>query len=446
MYDDLDPSIVRYLMRKVRKEMELRQEDVADEEMSYGTISNIERGVGNVNEKNVYSYLEKLGLTEKRLKKLVTKEEERIDDLTFQLESIESMLNNNKVKQAEKILKNIPLERYHPLSPFYTYLEGRCYEERRDWQKAEKYYKFAIRLHTQYKLNTKDNIISVCYNELSICSYNQNQLDKAQAYVEKGLNEFDENKEGKSVLYALVSNKVLYLLKSSEYDAAKQTLDEVWSLIPQIDSTRTILNLYRFRAMILRKMKKYAEALKICQEGIDIALRNRNQNRYLELITVMGSIYLLEKKFEKAKQRFQMVLDYDPECEYPRSQLDALTYLSILHSNEKNWTEAEKNIEQAIEIGRNIPDLYRLSKALIVCGNIHLDQSKFEEASSFYREAEELSEKNRYNQRQHTALLQLTYCFAKMKKEEDWNSYMKKLLNLQREINLQSEDEIYVIR
>ncbi|TCS95854.1 hypothetical protein [Hazenella coriacea] len=85
-----------------------------------------------------------------------------------------------------------------------------------------------------------------------------------------------------------------------------------------------------------------------------LSLRNSDQNRYLELMNVLGSIYLLEKKYNQARQCFQTVLDYDHEFEYPRRQIDALTYLVILQAHDRKWSEDHKNIERAIEMGRTI--------------------------------------------------------------------------------------------
>ncbi|WP_181738337.1 hypothetical protein [Thermoactinomyces mirandus] len=86
-----------------------------------------------------------------------------------------------------------------------------------------------------------------------------------------------------------------------------------FEFIPHIDSVNVLLNLYKFRSIILRKTKKYSEAIDVCNQGITIARHNRIQNYYLDLVTVLGSIYLLQKQIDKAKERFEMVLNYDYE-------------------------------------------------------------------------------------------------------------------------------------
>ncbi|MBA4494173.1 tetratricopeptide repeat protein [Paenactinomyces guangxiensis] len=444
MYYGLEPSIVRYVIRRVRKEKNLRQEDLSDNKMSYGTISNIERGVNNVDESIVLRYLAKLMLTQKKLKALVTEEQERIESLAFQLEYIESMFDHGKPKEAEKLLKQLSLERYHPLAPYFTYLEGRNLQAKKQFKKAKKQYEFAIRLHNQYKLFYRGNIVSICYNELSICSYTQNEIEKALDYVEKGLAACDENREGKEIKYPLMSNKILYLLNMYQYDAAKQILDELWTFIPQIRNIFTILNIYKFRAIILRKMKMYTEAIDVCREGIDIARRNQVQNRYLDLINVLGSIYLLQAQLEKAMQCFDMVANYDRDQHFPRNLIDALTYLAIIHSHKKCWKDAEQSIEQALDIAKGNSH-YRLSKVLIVRGDILSAQNKFKEAIPFYQESEQIAEKNGFKRRQCTALLQLATCFGNMGLDSECSKCMVKLLNLKKELKLYSEDDIYAI-
>ena len=439
MYYGLDSNTVRYLMRKTRKEQNLRQEDVSDDEMSYGTISNIERGVINVKEKLIQKYLEKLGLTAPRLKRLVKKEQKRIDELNFRLEIIESMLDNNKTEKAEQLLKEIKLEAFHPLAPYYAYLEGRCWQAEKDWRRAEKHYKLAIRLFNQYNLTVRKNISAICFNELSICCYNQNNLEKALHYVEKGIEKCNDKFDNYSK-YPLLSNKILYLIHNMQYDAANQALEEVWGDLERIENIHIKLNLHKFRAQILRKMGKYQEALTVCSRGIDIAKQNRIQSYYLDLITVTGSIYLLKKQFEEAKLRFSAVLTYDYKTEFPRSHIDSLTYLAIIYEHEKEYEKAKEHIKKAVELARKIPQVSRLAKALIVAGNIYLEQD-IELAVRYYQEAEKVSENK---QQQYTALLQLTYCFDKMNEKDRWNSYIKKLVNVQRDINLRS-GEIYAI-
>ncbi|MBA4544385.1 MULTISPECIES: helix-turn-helix domain-containing protein [Thermoactinomyces] len=444
LFHDLDESIVRYILRKRRKEKNLRQEDISG--LSPATISNIERGrIEEVSRETILYYLGMLDLKNiDELTTLVNIEAEKIDNLASRLESIEAMIDDKNHDEADKLLTQIDIEKFHPLTPFVHFLKGRCFYERKEVDKAEENYHSAIRLCKQQKLEPRDNIVAICYNELSILCYNQNNINKALEYADKGLNEFNENKEKKDIKYALYNNKILCLLKRSETDMASQILNEVWPMIPEIDSIRVILNLYKFKSIILRQKRDYDTATQICKEGIEIARRNRNQNRHLDLLNVLGSIYLLEKKYEKAEQHFMIVLESDPKQKYTRRLVDAHTYLGLLYTSQKQLELADYHLAKAIELGRNIHDIYRLTKALIVYGNYFLSQRKYEKAASFYEEAAELTEKYSYKHRQHTALLNLIHCLDIMKKEEATIKYLKKHYALQRDLKIQSEeDEIY---
>lgn len=438
----LNLDITRYILRKVRKEEKLRQIDLADSKVSYGTISNIERGIGHVDEQTIYRYLSKLGLTKKMLKQLVSKELERIDNLTFFLESAEALIDVNKYEEAEEMLKESPLDRFHPLAPYYTYLEGRILREKGNFKKAEQCYFLAIRLINQYNLRYRSNVSATCYNALGVLSYKQNKLEDAISYTDKGIAEVDGSKEN-GIMYTLISNKILYLLKSSQYDAAKQTLDEIWHHISDIDNTSVLLNIYKSKATILSKMRKYEEAVEVCKNGISIAMRNHIPVRYLDLIVVLGSIYLSQEQVKSAKQCFETVLRYDREVNYPRSHVDALSSLAVISMQEGNYDEAKKKVELAADIARKFSQFYGLAKALVIGGNLSVAQSRFQEASHFYSEAEQIAEKHGFKERQYEALLLLADCFDNMNLEEEWKRTAKKLLNLQQ--NLHGEGGIYGI-
>lgn len=190
--------------------------------------------------------------------------------------------------------------------------------------------------------------------------------------------------------------------------------------IPQINSIPVVLDLYKYRSTILRERGDFEQAINICNEGIEIARRNRIQSKeYLELINILGSIYLKEKKFDLSLQRFEMVFKLDPDFNSPRRHLDAHTYLGMLYSYQNEWNSADYHLTKSIEIGRKVSDIFRLAKALIVQGGCLFNQQKFGEAVPYYQEAVDLSGSHGFKQRQFTALLKLTNCFVMMKKNEE---------------------------
>lgn len=124
--------------------------------------------------------------------------------------------------------------------------------------------------------------------------------------------------------------------------------------------------------------------------------------------------------------------------------VDAHTYLGIFYITNKNWAKATEHLEEAIRIGKENPDAFRMAKALIVRGNIHYYQNQFSEALVYYQEASKIAEEYGYKQRQYTALLKSADCFDNMN-EKELGNYLISLYRLQKELNIRSEDEVYEI-
>lgn len=446
-----DPKydIIRYvLIRRRKKELKKSTRDLEDHDISKGTVSNIEKAKGNVKPDTLRIFLNKLNLSEEELVEQAKEVEEEMKEVYYQLDAIESIIEDKYLETAIKELERFKYEEYFLLTPHIYFLRGRiCYEEK-DYDQAGKKYKKAIDLINKYRFNPKDNIIASCYYELARCSYAQHDLGSALKYVKQGLNNFDPSKEKQGIKYRLLGNQTLYLLKSSKSDQASRLLDKVWPEVENLDNIYdgfSVLNLYKFRTTILRDQGMYEEACNYCDQGLQIAKSHRRSSRshYLDFIIISGSIYLLQKNFVKAFERFQLAIKLDSDYKSPRRHVDAHTYFGILFNDKKDWNQSTYHLEKAIKIGRENPDAYRLTKALIVRGNVHYLQNQFSKAIPYYQEAAILSEKNGFKQRQHTALLKLADCFDNLNEKERRLNCLDIMYRLQKELKIKSEVEIY---
>ncbi|SMP32847.1 Tetratricopeptide repeat-containing protein [Laceyella tengchongensis] len=450
----LEDNTIRYVIRKRRiEELKKTMDDLTDHTISKGSISNIEKAKGNISPKTLEIYLNKLDLDEDRVLELAKEAEAEMEEIYQQLEAIETIIDNedDHLGAAKELLSKMEFEDYHPLTPFISYLQGLIFYEEKEWEKAEKMFKYAIKLcKEKYNHKPKDNIIAACYCEIAKCYYVQHDIDQALVYVNLGLSEYDESKERKGVKYKLLGNKVLYLLKTSQNDEASRLLYNVWPEVAKLDHSYDdypILNIYKFRSIFLRNQKRYDDAIKCCDMGLKIA-RSRWKNRktpYLDFLIIFGSIYLQLQEYEKAFDRFQLALYSDKKQKAPRRHVEAHTYLGIFFIAKKDWHQATHHLEEALRIGRENPDAFRMTKALTVRGNVHYFQNQFSEALPYYKEAAELAEKYGYKQRKYTALLKTADCFDKMNDKKQFRNYCEKLYYLQKELNIKSEDEIYEI-
>lgn len=444
----LEGEIARYVVRKRRiKEKELTLDDLKCLDISKSTVSNIENGKA-VRHDYFELYLSKLDLTKKDLDLLIHSTSEEIKELTFHLDAVEAMLEDGNIRSAQALLQDKDIDEFHPLSPWYFFLQGYIYEKHKDYKNAEKKHLEAIQMHNKYNLNPSDNIVARCFNSLGICSFFQSQYGQAIDYINQGLEAYDGSKEMKEIKYKLIINKILYLMNASRNDEAFLILNEVWPYRSQIDKNNgALLDFYSFRAIFLRNRGMFQEAMEVCEEGFYILKSIRSQNRYLDLLNILGSIHLYRKEFDTAYDRFHLALSTDLDVKYPRRQIETHTWLGILHNCKQEWDKAIDHLNQAITISRDVPNPRGLTKALIVMGNTYFLQEKYLEAIPFYEEAMAMCEQYGYKHRQYSALLKKSNCIAKMGKTEDPNfiDCLKQKFQLEIEIHLQSEDEAYEI-
>lgn len=444
----LNGEIARYVVRKKRiKDKKLTLDDLKDLDISKSTASNIENGKA-VRADYFDLYLKKIDIKKKELDHLIQIATEEVKELTFKLDAIEEMLEDGNIEAAQIQLRQIEIDDFHPLAPWFFYLNGIIYEEHKDYKNAEKKYLHAIHVCNKFLLNPDDNIIAACYNSLGICSYFQHDLDNAIEYINQGLDAYDESKEMQQIKYKLYVNKILYLMNSSRNDEALLILNEVWPQRSKIDKNNgALLDFYTFRATLLRNRGMYSEASQVCEEGFKILKSVRSRNRYLDLLNILGSIHLYQKDFDTAYDRFHLALASDSDLKYPRRQIETHTWLGILHNSKQEWTQAKEHINKSINISRNISNMRSLAKALIVMGNVYAFQEQYAEAIPYYEEAIKICEKHGYKHRQHTALLKKAHCFVKMGKTDDADfiDCLKRKLLLELDLKLKSEDEDYEI-
>ncbi|MBA4601865.1 tetratricopeptide repeat protein [Thermoactinomyces mirandus] len=437
-----DMNLISYIIRKERNERGFTQEYLSDKTVSDSTISDIENQKGNVKPQKIFHVLAKLGIYKEDLPNCIEEIEAALAELNFRLEFIKNLIDMGELEEAITRLNQISIKDYHPLAPFFYFLKASYFYRKKKWKKAEQNFLYAIHLFNQYKIKPKDNIIAMCYNGLSRCKYNQNDLGQALNYVNQGLDSYNESLGRNDIKYPLIGNKIFYLLSSSQNAEAFQLMNHVWPIIPQADLFHAVLDLYKFRAILLRKNKNYSEAIQCCEEGIRISYRKQIHTRTIDLLLVLGSIRLKRKEFDKADEYFQMAICLDKNFDFPRRHMDAYIYLGILYFMQEDWPEADKYLNKAIQIGREIKDEFRLAKSLIVYGNCYLKQKQYEKAAPYYQEAADLAEDHGYKNHQITSYFKLAQCFGKLGKEEGFSEYIKKFFLLQHD-TIESEDDEY---
>ncbi len=406
------------LLRKKRKELGLRLEDLADEQISPSTISNIERGMPHVNSEKVDYLSNKLGINLDELPDLLDEEKQKLKEIRLKLTYIESVIDLVSNEKCYANLKNLNLPNNHPYASTFHYLKGKYFFNKHKWNKAQTHFLEAIRLEDQSPELNKSNIKAASLNELARTYYFQNELEKALKYTEDGIESFVESGERKYCKHILLVSKAVYLEKLDRIDESQSTLNMLWEQKAEIESLDVILNMYELKATILKKLKSFDEAIKAAKDGIDIARINKVHNRSVELLTTLGGIYIETGDLQAAEKSFVAALCIKEKLDKEYLLIPAYTQIGLVYLEQNRLKEALEHIKEAVKIGEKANDAIRYSSALIALGDYYQKNNNPREAIHYYQKALNMARKHTQGHQEREIWFKLAQCWNEIDKNE----------------------------
>ncbi|SFS53027.1 helix-turn-helix domain-containing protein [Marininema halotolerans] len=428
----LDIHEIGEIIRKVRKERGLRLEDLADENISPATISNIERGVTHVSMKKAHYLLSKLNIDIHNLPDLILKEQKEHQDLSFQLLSIESMCATQHSDKALQSLEQLTIDDTHPYASTVYYLIGKCHIQKKNWKRAERILFKAIQLTNQG--DPAHNIEAASLAELGLCSYYQNDLDSALKYTENGINSFDPQGQRPYVQFVLKQNKAVYLERLGRIGESMRVVESVWDHLHQMDESNMVLTFYWLRSELLRRSKVYEDAIYYATEGLEKARRNTNYNLMYDLWTVLGSVHMDGEDWDAAKTCFSRAIELEDFLSSKHKFIITYARLGVLYIQLNAWEEAHIVIEKAVQIGKEYNDIPRLTYALHTLGDYYRLQGEINEAIPHYQYCYELCNQHHLKEKEYQALLRLAQCWEEID-EVEFQKHIRNMYEVQLQLN-----------
>jgi tetratricopeptide (TPR) repeat protein len=428
------------VIRKVRKERGLRLEDLADENISPATVSNIERGVAHVSPEKISYLLEKLDLPMHKLPEMLMKEQEELKKVRFKLLTIATLRKIGMIDEALDRLEELNLDENHPYIAHAYYFKGKCYMGKQKWKQAERALYNALRLSQQnpYKEN---NMEAASYLLLGLISYYQNNIEQALEYTNNGINAFVEDGENKHIKSLLYRNKGVYLQRMGRITEGIRLVQDIWDQIPMMDDIGTILGFYWLRAEFSRLSGLTDEAIQYATEGIEISRRNKQYDSMCDLWTVLGSVYTAKKEWELAETSFLMALKLEGKFPEDQRLTTVYTRLGILYMKQGRNEEAYQALQKAIKYAEKFNDATRLSTSLIIMGDLCQFIDKREEAIRYYQKALEIAKKHDYKDKEFKIWFSLARCYDGQD-EQEFQNCMRNMYNVKKEFNSREVEDI----
>lgn len=419
-------------IRKVRKEKGLRLEDLADDQISTATISNIERGVPHVNREKVAYLLRKLNIHLHDIPELLEENTENLESLQLKFYAIDNLIRFGKLDKAYEELMDVS-KNYSSYSLAQIHiLKGKYFLQKKEWKKAERELLEAIRICSQ-DLVQRSNLEALSYFNLSKCSYEQQEVYQALRYLEKGLESYQENvRDPEQVKYLLLTRRIFYLEKLGRADEALKCLEEIWEKLSEIRRLDILLRLYALKADLFRRIKLYTDAIRFAKEGILLATGSPHTNELVRLWTILGTIYIEIQNLDDAETCFSFVREMKDQVVEKDELIRAYCSLGDLYLQQGKTEEAKEVLNQAIQWSEEKNDFSKLCSALLIMGKLMKSIHQVLDAITYIKRAVSLSEKMEIKEKMFAAYYELASCYEMIGEQEQFQYATEKMYQVKR--------------
>jgi tetratricopeptide (TPR) repeat protein len=423
-------------LRKKRRQMGYSAENLADNSISSGSISNIERATKKVSRKKIDILCRKLGFSIEELPRLMQEDSYLEIQQKNKLLSIEGQLELLHPKKTYSLLKQVKIDEEDPLQILYLYIKGQCFYHREKWGTATNCFNQALDLILKFPEWADTNIRTGCLKELGrIAFFKDKDLEKALYYIDQAINSFKENGERSHLKYSSLISKALYLEKLDRTDESMDVLLDLWQQKEFINEIVVILLMYELRAILLLRKNHHSEAIEFAKEGLSIAQRNKEIERSVELFNTLGIIYMECNNFPEAEEKLLCAKELEGLVKQEHLLVSTYTKLGELYLKQENWEEAYSYLLKAIQLDSKEKDILRHIEALEIYGNYFFLQNKLEEAIEPYETALGLAEKHAFTKMERSILVKLGVCYEGTDKDKH-KKFIEKLFKFEVELEM----------
>jgi tetratricopeptide (TPR) repeat protein len=327
--------------------------------------------------------------------------------------------------------KDEKIEYIGVLRPFVHFLKGKANFVLKNWEKAEKYFRYSIESMAKFPELEKTNLKAACYNELSIIEHNRGNYQEALNLTRLGITNFIDDGQRVSYKPLLLLNRCIYLDELKIHEEAFKSLELLYDYVKSKKDkeemrTSLINTMYYLYATTLDKLGMLQKALEYARQGEKIAKANRDLDNLFLIWSQIGSIYLRKQELALAEEYFYKALDLQPSIKLQNYIPFAFKDFATLLMRKKDWTFAKKIIDLCITISRTQQDERDLAESLINLAKWHMNQGYYQEAIQLFLEAQTIAD-------QHPATLSyldpsadLCYCFNQVNDKEQFQVYLEK--------------------
>lgn len=412
---DIDMGKLGKILKRKRKEMGLRIEDVADSLLSPAMVSLIERGKLTQITSKVEYFCEKLHIDLCNITELENEEDDHEDIIYHQLISAEHLLDLHKLDTdlALKIITNLEITEKHPFYNYLLLLKAKGCIKRGQISKAIPHLRQCIECSP-----TEDdmNIKATAYSNLALCYYLSNDLEQALTLVKEGLKNFILDGARQYLYYNLQVDEIIYLEKLGRKHEAFYKLQPLFEQKEKL-TLDAKLNLYEFYGNTLMEGNTH-KACDILSQGLEVARKNNNTHRTVELSVQLGKAYELLQKREIAETYYELALKLEKNLDYKAFLIDAYVARGKIFLQDNDTKQAEIYFLKGLKIGLEYDEKLRLYEVYQSLGTLMVTMNNSQKAIDYFEKGMEIAEHLRMNHLKEKMIVSLIDCYKQIGNHE----------------------------
>lgn len=244
----------------------------------------------------------------------------------------------------------------------------------------------AIQLATE---SQDPGALSDAYSMKATLLKDQNKIEEAILLQRKSLYYGAKDLSGPEANYAIGLMQLGNLLINTNISEAIDTLKRAEILCKKNQLDRVLVFVHSELTSAYSAQGDYQNALTIAYEALDMAERQDEKVKAVDVNLNIGDIHRSFDNFKKSEQHYMTALNVSKEIEYPSGEIAALLELGYL--NRADISQAESYLQNAIQLSQKTENTNLLLTAKSRLGHAYMDNNQIDDAFAIFSEASKLT-------------------------------------------------------
>ena len=207
--------------------------------------------------------------------------------------------------------------------------------------------------------------IAAIYNAMGVIYARQNNIEKAQSYIEKGLALTDTVDKRESIL--LNSNLAISYLYQKKTEESERLLKKQIQLIRRYNIPYNPASIYLNLCSIYSDLNDFPQALRYGKIALASARQRHNRRSMAQVLYFTGNIYLAMNRYDTAIAEFKIVDSIATDLNMLAIQMNTAGNLAYIYEQQGDfkqayqWSKKQNEIAEALNKKNGQNELYRIS-------------------------------------------------------------------------------------